>query len=89
MCIRDRSGRGFSVVATQISKLADQSNSTAENVADIIANIIAEADRMVEMMGDVKNKIHEQQKKLDDTMDKSCLLYTSRSRQAPVPADTL
>lgn len=65
------SGRGFSVVATQISKLADQSNSTAENVADIIANIIAEADRMVEMMGDVKNKIHEQQKKLDDTMDKS------------------
>ena len=65
------SGRGFSVVATQISKLADQSNSTAENVADIITNIIAEADRMVEMMGDVKNKIHEQQKKLDDTMDKS------------------
>ena len=65
------SGRGFSVVATQISKLADQSNSTAENVADIIANIIAEADRMVEMMGDVKKKIHEQQKKLDDTMDKS------------------
>lgn len=65
------SGRGFSVVATQISKLADQSNSTAENVADIITNIIVEADRMVEMMGDVKNKIHEQQKKLDDTMDKS------------------
>lgn len=65
------SGRGFSVVATQISKLADQSNSTAENVTDIIANIIAEADRMVEMMGDVKNKIHEQQEKLDDTMDKS------------------
>lgn len=65
------SGRGFSVVATQISKLADQSNSTAENVADIITNIIAEADRMVEMMGDVKNKIYEQQKKLDDTMDKS------------------
>ena len=64
-------GRGFSVVATQISKLADQSNSTAENVADIIANIIAEADRMVEMMGDVKNKIHKQQEKLDDTMDKS------------------
>ena len=64
-------GRGFSVVATQINKLADQSNSTAENVADIIANIIAEADRMVEMMGDVKNKIHKQQEKLDDTMDKS------------------
>lgn len=26
---------------------------------------------MVEMMGDVKNKIHKQQEKLDDTMDKS------------------
>lgn len=64
-------GRGFSVVATQISKLADQSNTTAEEVEGIIANIITEADRMVEMMDSVKNKIDEQQTKLNESMDKS------------------
>ena len=50
---------------------AGQEGEHGDDPHDIIANIIAEADRMVEMMGDVKNKIHEQQKKLDDTMDKS------------------
>lgn len=64
-------GRGFSVVATQISKLADQSNTTAEEVEEIIANIITEADRMVEMMDSVKHKIDEQQTKLTESMDKS------------------
>lgn len=64
-------GKGFSVVATQISKLADQSNSTAENVEDIIVTITEEADRMVEIMNDVKDKITEQQERLGETMERS------------------
>ena len=43
-------GRGFAVVAQQISKLAEQSNTTAEEVEKIIAEIISESNRMVEVM---------------------------------------
>lgn len=64
-------GRGFSVVATQISKLADQSNTTAEDVENIIANIIIESDRMVKVMADVTEKINKQQEMLNETMNKS------------------
>ncbi|MCH5267916.1 MAG: methyl-accepting chemotaxis protein [Lachnospiraceae bacterium] len=64
-------GRGFSVVATQISKLAEQSNTTAEDVENIIANIVTESDRMVEVMADVTDKINKQQAMLDETMSKS------------------
>lgn len=64
-------GRGFSVVATQISKLAEQSNATAEDIENIISNIVVETDRMVEVMVKVTEQINKQQKMLDETMSKS------------------
>lgn len=64
-------GRGFAVVAQQISKLAEQSNTAAEEVEKIIADIIAQSDKMVEIMEDVKVKMDLQQQKLDETKDKT------------------
>ncbi len=64
-------GRGFSVVAQQISKLAEQSNTAAAEVEQIIAEIVADSDKMVEVMDVVKVKMEQQQQKLDETMEKS------------------
>lgn len=64
-------GRGFAIVAQQISKLAEQSNTTALEVEQIIAGIVTEANAMVEVMGEVRAKMDHQQTKLDETMEKS------------------
>lgn len=65
------SGRGFSVVATQISKLAEQSNKTATDVEHIISSIIEESDKMVSMIDELKDRIHQQQSKLTETMNQT------------------
>lgn len=64
-------GRGFSVVATQISKLAEQSNNTATDVEHIISDIISESDKMVSMIDELKDKIHQQQLKLTETINQT------------------
>nr|MBQ8253186.1 hypothetical protein [Lachnospiraceae bacterium] len=73
-------GRGFAVVALQISKLAEQSNAAAAEVEQIIAEIISESNKMVEVMEVVKVKMDQQKEKLDETMEKSNAVAVGVSR---------
>ena len=47
-------GRGFAVVADQIQKLAEQSNNSAHDIEEITNSLIADSDRSVETMNEVK-----------------------------------
>lgn len=60
-------GRGFAVVAEQICKLAEQSNKSAEEIERIIAEVMSESNRMVEIMGEVSANMDHQQQKLEET----------------------
>lgn len=64
-------GRGFAVVAQQINKLAEQSNSSIGKIETVIEGVVSTSERMVEIMADVKDKMDQQQEKLDETMSKS------------------
>lgn len=63
-------GRGFAVVASQIQKLAEQSNSSARQIEEIIAELLEDSEKTVEIMGDVTGIVAEQQEKLDATKNK-------------------
>lgn len=53
-------GRGFAVVASQIQQLADQSNASAQQIADIITVLIKESEQSVAIMEEAKKVIEEQ-----------------------------
>ena len=54
-------GRGFAVVAQQINKLAEQSNSSIGKIEKVIEGVVSKYEKMVLIMGDVKNKMDQQQ----------------------------
>ncbi len=60
-------GRGFAVVASEIQTLAEQSNSSAEKIQQIIAELISESSKTVDYMKDVREAVAEQQEELDNT----------------------
>lgn len=62
-------GKGFAVVASEIQKLADESSSSAQTIADIIASLIAESDMTVKIMQEMEEIIAEQQEKLETTQN--------------------
>ncbi len=64
-------GRGFAVVAQQINKLAEQSNSSIGKIEKVIDGVVSTSEKMVTIMADVKDKMDQQQEKLDETMSKS------------------
>lgn len=47
-------GRGFAVVASQIQKLAEQSNESARQIENITNSLIADSEKAVTIMGEVK-----------------------------------
>ena len=53
-------GRGFAVVAAQIQKLAEQSNESAKEIAEIIESLIKDSEIAVSTMDNVKEIINEQ-----------------------------
>lgn len=61
------SGRGFSVVAEEIRKLADQSRSSANEIEFIIQKLLHESNTTVEVMKEVKSSIDTQQAYLHQT----------------------
>lgn len=63
-------GRGFAVVAEQICKLAEQSNNSAEEIEKIIAEVMSESNKMVEIMDEVRSNMDHQQAKLEETKTK-------------------
>ncbi|WP_310602396.1 methyl-accepting chemotaxis protein [Anaerosporobacter sp.] len=60
-------GRGFSVVATQIQKLAEESNASAGRINEIIEMLAEDSATSVEVMNEVQGHVKEQEEKLEDT----------------------
>lgn len=60
-------GRGFAVVAGQIQKLAEQSNESARQIDEIINSLIADSEKSVETMEDVKAVIEKQNENVANT----------------------
>ncbi|MGN0340659.1 MAG: methyl-accepting chemotaxis protein [Lachnospira sp.] len=70
------SGRGFAVVALQIQKLAEQSNESSVQIADILRELIDDSNHTVEAMNKVKATMNAQDeniskagKSIDELMD--------------------
>lgn len=60
-------GRGFVVVASQIQKLAEQSNKSASQIEAIIDSLIADSDTAVETMVEVKEIMGNQSRNVEKT----------------------
>lgn len=60
-------GRGFAVVAAEIQKLAEQSNESALRIEEIIQELIADSERSVATMYDVKEIFGAQSDYVDQT----------------------
>ena len=63
-------GRGFSVVATQISKLSEDSARSTKTIEEIIRQLTADSEASVQIMKEVNEIIEEQQRKLEQTKEK-------------------
>lgn len=60
-------GRGFSVVASQIQKLAEQSNDSARQIDDIIYTLLEDSQNAVQTMEEVKEIISQQSENVSKT----------------------
>lgn len=58
------------VVASEIQKLAEQSNDSAEKIKDIIRDLLSEAEQTVNVMHEVEDIVAQQQEKLEETKTK-------------------
>lgn len=67
-------GRGFGVVATEIKKLASQSESSASQIRDIVAEMSELSSECVEQAGYVRTLITEEKELLSTTQEKFSLL---------------
>lgn len=63
-------GKGFTVVANEIQKLARQSNHSAEEIEDVLEQLLKNSERTVEIMSSVKDSVQQQKEKLDETKQK-------------------
>lgn len=67
-------GKGFAVVADEIKKLAEQSNESALEIADIVNDIKQQSDNCVDMSQNVQDAIAKEQELLKDTMTRFSVL---------------
>lgn len=63
-------GRGFSVVASEIQKLSEQTNSSADIINKIIVMLSEESEHTVNSINEVSEMVEEQQKKLGESIEK-------------------
>ena len=63
-------GRGFAVVAAQIQKLAEESNASAAQIAEIIATLSQDSANTLSVMEQLRDNITVQQEKMLDTIEK-------------------
>lgn len=62
-------GKGFSVVAVEIQKLAEQSNKAAEEIQLMVNNLITNSDSTLERVKNVKAVLETQKEKIQTTED--------------------
>ena len=60
-------GRGFGVVATEIQKLAEQSDTASGNIAQIVNTLIANSEKVVEAMERTRTVIDKQNQYIENT----------------------
>ena len=60
-------GRGFAVVADEIRDLADQSAQSAENIKNVVAKLLADAESSVEVMKTLSENFHAQSEQITRT----------------------
>ena len=63
-------GRGFAVVAGQIQKLAEESNESAKQIKEIIAHLIADSEKAVQTMDEVKVVMADQNENVGVTRER-------------------
>ncbi len=60
-------GKGFAVVAAQIQKLAEQSNDSARQIESIIVSLLADSDKSVVTMSEVREIMEHQSENVENT----------------------
>ena len=60
-------GKGFAVVASEIQKLAEQSTESVKEIDAVISTLMADSERAVETMGQVRSIIEEQNEYMSQT----------------------
>ena len=78
-------GKGFAVVAAQIQKLAEQSNESAQRIENIITSLIADSEKAVETMDEVK-EIMEQQ---NENVEKTEQIFSQVSEEIALSSDSI
>lgn len=63
-------GRGFSVVASQIQKLAEESNASALKIEEVIQVLSQDSTTSIRAMEEVRSNVLEQAERLEDTKEK-------------------
>ena len=63
-------GRGFAVVASEIGNLSDQSSRSADEIRNIVGEIVKNSEASVELSGSVATLIREEQEYIKDTQSK-------------------
>lgn len=69
------SGRGFAVVADEISNLASQSSKAVEEIRNVVNDLIANAEKSVEIMNEINVSVDQQDITLTNTKQSFQNLY--------------
>ncbi len=69
-------GRGFAVVASEIGNLSDQSSKSAEEIRNIVGEIVKNSEASVELSGSVATLIRQEQEYIKETQSKFEVLNT-------------